>query len=160
MGSRYRSLLWHSSTDKWAQAEHLEPMRATRLSSDNARKVAFTSAACAAHHDPSCTHDLLAAFSWKSDDVVCSALRVHPAFCPHDPMEPFSTSSREERSQSIHFGDSGVPATRRKDHPRLHSKRPYFEASPLEAVKQSCLPTVINREVVEVSWQVSISLIV
>lgn len=159
MGSRYRSLLWHSSTDKWAQAEHLESMRATRLSSDNARKAAFTFGACAAHHDPSYTHDLLAAFSWKSDDVVCSALRVHPAFCPRDPMQPFGTSSREELPQSIHFGGSGVSATR-QDHPRLHNKRPYFEASPLEAVKRSCLPTVINREAVEVSWQVSISLIV
>ncbi|CDJ41915.1 hypothetical protein, conserved [Eimeria tenella] len=157
MGSRYRSLLWHSSTDKWAQAEHLESMRATRLSSDNARKAAFTFGACAAHHDPSYTHDLLAAFSWKSDDVVCSALRVHPAFCPRDPMQPFGTSSREELPQSIHFGGSGVSATR-QDHPRLHNKRPYFEASPLEAVKRSCLPTVINREAVEVSWQAEVSM--
>ncbi|CDJ47886.1 hypothetical protein, conserved [Eimeria brunetti] len=191
MGSRYRSLLWHSSKDKGTVLSPAS-VHPSHLSGAAGRRAAVSSAAAAAAAaagEDSSTHDLLAAFSWRNEDVVCSYLRIHPAYCPPNPHQSLVARSSQDR----HIGRGGrntdknkkgnggdrergrqrggetgedAGGGRRGDRGgnRRHGecistqpqRRPNFEPSPLEAIRSGCLPAVINRETVEVSWQAEV----
>ncbi|KAL8454437.1 hypothetical protein Emed_000158 [Eimeria media] len=154
-GARYRSLLWHSSRDKWAEAHRFEAMKAASFSGRQARAAAVATAGTPPGGD-SLTHDLLAAFSWRSEDVVCSAFRVHPAFCPKDPAVSSSSMHARGSDQEIHVGKFWEASAEWRQEGA--QQRPRFEASPMQVVRTGCLPTVIDREVVEVSWQAEVSM--
>ncbi|KAL8426364.1 hypothetical protein Efla_002982 [Eimeria flavescens] len=155
-GSRYRSLLWHSSADQWAEAHEFEFMKAKQLLGKKARAAAVATAGDSLETRDPLTHDLLAAFCWRSEDVVCSAFRVHPAFCPGDSHRSFGSSKPCGDRHDIHSDRSQrVFADYRQDRKQ---QWPRFEPLPLEAVRQGCLPGVVDQEVVEVSWQAEISM--
>ncbi|KAL8269665.1 hypothetical protein Esti_006420 [Eimeria stiedai] len=154
-GARYRSLLWHSSRDKWAEAHRFEAMRAASFYGRRARAAAVATAGSPAGGDSS-THDLLAAFSWRSEDVVCSAFRVHPAFCPKDSSVSSGAMHARSSEQEIHVGKSRGISTEWKQ--EGVQERPRFQPSPMQVVQKGCLPTIIDREVVEVSWQAEVSM--
>ncbi|KAL8441615.1 hypothetical protein Emag_007016 [Eimeria magna] len=154
-GARYRSLLWHSSRDKWAETHRFEAMKAASFSGRQALAAAVATAGDPAAGD-FLTHDLLAAFSWRSEDVVCSAFRVHPAFCPKDPAVHFNSMHSRRSEQEVHVGKFWEASAEWKQ--EGERQRPRFEASPMQVIRTGCLPTVIDREVVEVSWQAEVSM--
>ncbi|KAL8435473.1 hypothetical protein ACSSS7_002480 [Eimeria intestinalis] len=154
-GARYRSLLWHSSRDKWAETHRFEAMKAARFCGRKARAAAVATAGSPPAGDSS-THDLLAGFSWRSEDVVCSVFRVHPAFCPKDSSVSSSSMHARGDGQELHVGKSGGIFRECKEDGV--QQRPRFEPSPMQVVRTGCLPTVIDREVVEVGWQAEVSM--
>ncbi|XP_026191271.1 uncharacterized protein LOC34619715 [Cyclospora cayetanensis] len=159
MGSRYRSLIWHSSCDQSNEVQQLDFMRATQLTGSRACAVAAAAAAPRCESS-SCTHDLLAAFSWRSEDVVCSSFRVHPAFYPCNPLRSSPPASSPYAPRDAHIGKAwnpgGTPEPRAPACMHEQQTRPNFGKAPLETIRRGCLPTAIQREVLEVSWQAEI----
>lgn len=149
-------------------------MHATYLCGPSARAAASSTAIPVTH---GATHDLLAAFSWRSEDVVCSAFTVHAAFCPNNRANDSATE--QETVLDVVGGRDTTSATLDESEPpcrgnqlskfaceqssgEYHNDKIRIsaqsstptESSSLALVRSGCLPKVIQRELVEVSWQV------